>query len=78
MPWGGLLACAFCLLATTTVTKGLFALVGPVFTDMNEALTYGYMGTHWSFVLALLFGFGLDQPYLWRGQKTPGSWEDVD
>ena len=54
------------------------ALVGPVFTDMNEALTYGYMGTHWSFVLALLFGFGLDQPYLWRGQKTPGSWEDVD
>ena len=78
MPWGGLLACAFCLLATTLVTKGLFALVGPVFTDMNEALTYGYMGTHWSFVLALLFGFGLDQPYLWRGQKTPGSWEDVD
>ncbi len=78
MPWGGILACAFCVAATTLVTKGLILLVGPVFTDMNEALTYGYMGTHWSFVLALLFGFGLDEPYLWRGQQTPGAWDDVD
>ena len=53
-------------------------MVGPVFADMNEALTYAYMGTHWSFVIALLFGFGLERPYLWVGQKTPGSWEDVD
>lgn len=78
MPWGGILACAFCVAATTLVTKGLILLVGPVFTDMNEALTYGYMGTHWSFVLALLFGFGLDEPYLWRGQQTPSAWNDVD
>lgn len=78
MPWGGILACAFCIVATTLVTKGLMMLVGPVFTNMNEALTYGYMGTHWSFVLALLFGFGLDEPYLWRGQLTPGTWDNVD
>jgi len=25
----------------------------------------------------MLFGFGLDEPYLWRGQKTVGSWDDV-
>lgn len=63
---------------TTIVTACLASLVGSVFSDMNEALTYAYMGTHWSFVVALLFGFGLDRPYLWAGQKTPGSWEDVD
>lgn len=78
MPWGGILACLFCAAVTTVVTAFLASLVGSVFTDMNEALTYAYMGTHWSFVIALLFGFGLDRPYLWAGQKTPGSWEDVD
>jgi hypothetical protein len=59
------------------VTAVLFSLVGPVFSDMNEALTYGYMGTHWSFIAALLFGLGLDRTYLWSGQKTAGSWDDV-
>ena len=78
MPWGGILACLFCAAVTTVVTAFLASLVGSVFSDMNEALTYAYMGTHWSFVIALLFGFGLDRPYLWAGQKTPGSWEDVD
>ena len=78
MPWGGILACLFCAAVTTVVTQILASLVGSVFADMNEALTYAYMGTHWSFVIALLFGFGLDRPYLWAGQKTPGSWEDVD
>lgn len=78
MPWGGILACLFCVVVTTLVTLILARLVGSVFADMNEALTYAYMGTHWSFVIALLFGFGLDRPYLWAGQKTPGSWEDVD
>lgn len=78
MPWGGALACLFCAALTTIVTLLLISLIGPVFTDMNEALTYGYMGTHWSFVLALLFGFGLTRPYLWTGQKTPGTWEDVE
>ena len=77
MPWGGILACLACAALTTLVTAFLASLVGPVFTDMNEALTYGYMGTHWSFLVALLFNFGLDRPYLWAGQKTPGSWEDV-
>jgi hypothetical protein len=77
MPWGGMLACLFCAALTSLVTAALFSLVGPVFSDMNEALTYGYMGTHWSFIVALLFGLGLDGTYLWRGQKTAGSWDDV-
>jgi len=76
-PWGGLLALAGTFLVTTLLTKLLLSLVGTVFTDVNEAMTYGYMPTHWSFVMAAVFGFGADLPYLWRGQKTPGTWDDV-
>ncbi|WP_407499182.1 hypothetical protein [Acinetobacter baumannii] len=78
MPWGGILASLFCMAAAGAVTVGMLALIGSVFIDINEALTYGYMGVHWSFVIALLFGYGMDRPYLWKGQRTPGSWEDID
>ncbi len=78
MPWGGLIASAFCIGLISIVTIFLKSLIGPVFTDMNEALTYGYMGVNWSFVIPLIFGVGLSKPYLWAGQKTPGTWDDVD
>lgn len=78
MPWGGILASLFCMAAAWAVTAGMLALIGNVFIDINEALTYGYMGVHWSFVMALLFGYGMDRPYLWKGQRTPGSWEDIE
>lgn len=78
MPWGGLLACVFCIALISIVTLTLKALIGPVFTDMNEALTYGYMGVNWSFVIPLIFGIGVSKPYLWTGQKTPGTWDDVE
>lgn len=77
MPWGGLAASGFCLILAYLVTKLLFGLIGPVFGTIGEALTYGYMGTNWSFVIPMLFGYGLAEPYLWAGQKTPGSWDDV-
>ncbi|MBN8987934.1 MAG: hypothetical protein J0H42_06795 [Rhizobiales bacterium] len=60
------------------LTKLLHRLVGPVFSNIGEALTYGYMGVNWSFLIPMLFGFGLAEPYLWKGQKTPGSWDDVE
>ncbi|PZU09923.1 hypothetical protein [Sphingomonas sp.] len=78
MPWGGILACLFCVIAAWAITVAMLAMVGPVFADTNEALTYGYMGVHWSFLMAMLFGFGLDRPYLWRGQTNPGTWDDVE
>ena len=78
MPWGGIAACGFCIALIFVVTGFLKLLIGPVFTDMNEALTYGYMGVNWSFVIPLIFGIGFEKPYLWTGQKTPGTWEDVD
>ncbi|WP_299130060.1 hypothetical protein [uncultured Amaricoccus sp.] len=78
MPSGGILARLFRAAVTTVGTAFLASLVGSVFSDMNEALTYAYMGARRSFLIALPFGFGLGRPYLRAGQKTPGSWEDVD
>lgn len=77
MPWGGLLACAFYLVLDVVVASLLVKLVGPVFGSMEELLTYAYMGVNWSLVIPLVFGIGLQEPYLWVGQKTPGEWDDV-
>jgi hypothetical protein len=78
MPWGGFIASACYFLLVIIMTLIIKGLVGTVFTDMNEALTYGYMGVAWSFFIPLFFGIGFEKPYLWVGQKTPGTWEDVE
>jgi hypothetical protein len=78
MPWGGFIASAVYFLLVIIMTLFIKGLVGTVFTDMNEALTYGYMGVAWSFFIPLFFGIGFEKPYLWVGQKTPGTWEDVE
>ena len=78
MPWGGIIASAFTAVLVIIVYLVIKALIGPVFTDMNSALTYGYMGVAWSFFIPLFFGIGFEKPYLWVGQKTPGTWEDVE
>jgi len=78
MPWGGFLAGAFAWVLIIVMTLIIKGLIGTVFADMNEALTYGYMGVAWSFFIPLFFGIGFEKPYLWTGQKTPGTWEDVD
>ncbi|WP_205880421.1 hypothetical protein [Lichenicoccus roseus] len=77
MPWGGVLSCLACIVVTSAVAWLLSELVGILFASVQEALTYAYMGVNWSFTMALLFGFGVSQPYLWRGQTVPGSWDDV-
>ncbi len=78
MPWGGLIASAAAAVLVLVMTLILKGLIGTVFEDMNSALTYGYMGVAWSFFIPLFFGIGLEKPYLWVGQKTPGTWEDVE
>lgn len=77
MPLGGLIACAFYLALTVVAAYVMRALIGPVFHDMKEALTYAYMGVNWSLVIPLVFGVGMEKPWLWVGQRTPGSWDDV-
>ncbi|MDR3554124.1 MAG: hypothetical protein P4L55_05180 [Syntrophobacteraceae bacterium] len=78
MPWGGILASVSTGVLAIIITVLIKNLVGTVFSSMNSALTYGYMATAWSFFITLFFGVGSEEPYLWTGQKTPGTWEDVD
>jgi hypothetical protein len=77
MPWGGFIACGFYLTLDVVVAYFLLQLVGTVFSSTEELLTYAYMGVNWSLVLPLVFGIGFDEPYLWKGQKTAGTWDDV-
>jgi hypothetical protein len=78
MPWGGFIASAFSAVLVIIITLILKGLIGTVFADMHSAYTYGYMGVAWSFFIPLYFGIGFEKPYLWAGQKTPGTWDDVD
>lgn len=78
MPWGGIIASVACAVLVLVIWFIMRGLIGTVFADINSALTYGYMGVAWSFFIPLFFGIGFEKPYLWVGQKTPGTWEDVD
>ena len=78
MPWGGVLGCAFYIALGAAITVGLSKMVGTVFTSMNEALSFGYMGVNWSIGLLLTFGLGFNRPYLWAGQKSVGTWDAND
>ena len=66
-----------CRFLDVLVTMGLLRLVGSVFSSKEELLTYAYMGVNWSLVLPLVFGLGFARPYLWVGQRTAGSWDDL-
>jgi len=77
MLWGGFLACLFYLTLDVAVAYVLLSLVGSLFSSVEELLTYAYMGVNWSLVLPLIFGVGLSEPYLWKGQTTAGTWDDV-
>jgi len=75
MPWGGVLGCVFYIALGAAIAVGLSRMVGTVFTSMNEALSFAYMGVNWSIGLCLVFGLGFNRPYLWAGQKSAGTWE---
>lgn len=78
MPWGGALGCVFYIALGAAIAVGLSRMVGTVFTSMNEALSFAYMGVNWSIGLCLVFGLGFNRPYLWAGQKSAGTWEGND
>lgn len=44
---------------------------------MFEAQVLAWHTVFWGFAWVYCFGIG-QTPYLWRGQKTPGTWDDVD
>lgn len=70
MPLGGLLACAVWIGVSAAVSVLLQGMIGPVFRDMNEALTYAYMGVNWSLVIPLVFGIGFEESYEWAGADS--------
>ena len=44
---------------------------------MLETQVFAWHTVFWGFAWVYCFGIG-QSPYLWRGQKTPGTWDDVD
>lgn len=56
------------------VTMAMARMVGSVFSSMNEALCFAYMGVNRTIGLILVFGLGSERPYLWAGQRAGGSW----
>jgi hypothetical protein len=77
-PLGGILGCLFCTALSVAISFLLIGFIGVVFVDLHEAMTYGYMGVSWSFYIPLFFGIGFEKAYLWKGQKTPYIWDDVE
>lgn len=78
MPWGGFLSLLFSCFLVTLVAKIYIGLVGVIFGDIWIAITYAWMTAPLTFIVTFLFGVGFETTYLWVGQKTPGSWEDID
>lgn len=77
MPYGGIIACLFYVSLSIVIASLMVKLIGSLFPNMNYALTYAYMGVNWSITIPLIFGLGTSKSYLWNGQVTPGSWDDV-
>jgi hypothetical protein len=79
-PWGtpfaGLAVFAWCSLVAWGIISLMPKLVAP------EAAAWQGIMLAWQTVLwgwSWVYFFGVNQtPYLWAGQKTPGSWDDVD
>lgn len=79
-PWGSTTALACMLLWCA----GLAALFGALFKSlvggdgaMWQAQIMAWHTVFWGFAWVYCFGVG-QTPYRWAGQKTPGSWDDVE
>jgi hypothetical protein len=79
-PWGPVLLLFATLIWCALVAWGAIGLmqlqVGPE-NAIWQATILCWQTVLWNFAWVFLFGVG-QTPYLWAGQKTPGTWEDVD
>jgi hypothetical protein len=80
-PWGTTLA-VLGVIAWAALIAWIAAAVFDSFhadhaVALLEAQVWGWHTVFWGFCFALLYGVG-SAPYLWAGQRTPGTWEDVD
>ncbi|MCR6544625.1 hypothetical protein [Dehalobacterium formicoaceticum] len=79
-PWGTTIALlsvlTWCYLITLAIIP-LFNTLVPGDTSLWQAQVFAWHTVFWGFSWVYCFGIG-QQPYLWKGQKTPGTWDDVD
>jgi hypothetical protein len=79
-PWGSVIAVAGVVAWSVILTPILAGIFGSIFADpataLLEAQVWAWHTVFWSFCFALLYGIG-SGPYLWAGQKSPGTWDDV-
>lgn len=80
-PWGTTLA-VVAVIGWAAIIAWIAAVLFDTFfadhaTALLEAQVWGWHTVFWGFCFALLYGVG-SAPYLWAGQRTPGTWEDVD
>jgi hypothetical protein len=80
-PWGTVVATLSVILWCYLLTLALEGIFGAIFSNraiaLVEAQDWAWNTVFWGFCFALVLGAG-SRPYLWRGQTTPGSWEDLD
>lgn len=86
-PYGGILAAICSLIWTAIITAILWwlfqtyiyppAIYGPE-RFVLEVQSYAWMTVPFCFFFTLGVGWASHADYLWKGQKTPGTWEDVD
>ena len=73
--WIGL-ALLWCIVLTLLASAVFSGIYADSATALFEAQVFAWHTVFWGFCFALLYGIG-SQPYLWAGQKTPGTWEDA-
>jgi hypothetical protein len=79
-PWGTTVAILAVITWCILLTRLLVTIFDAIFADhagaLLEAQVWGWHTVIWGFSFALLFGAG-SAPYVWEGQRVPGSWEDA-
>ena len=79
-PWGTVTALFSVLIwcyLLTLIAIPLFESLVPGDGALWEAQVMAWHTVFWGFAWVYCFGVG-QTPYLWVGQKTPGTWDDVD
>lgn len=80
MPWGYWIALSAVLawsIIISAIAISIFKGLYPPETASWQCSILSWQTVLWGWVGVYSFGIGAG-PYLWKGQKTPGAWDDVD
>jgi hypothetical protein len=80
-PWGTITAVLAVIAWCIVIGRIALAIFDGVEATHDAALletqVWAWHTVFWGFCFALLYGIG-SSPYVWVGQRTPGTWDDVD